>query len=921
MALLPSGAYAKSIQLKNAGAAKTMAVGSVFQIKTNQKASKLAYTTSKKSVADISKAGMIRAKKKGTATIQIKSGKTVKKMKLTVAKPTGYTISKTSGSYTSSVRTSIKAKKGYAVYYATGSKFTKQNVIRAGKTKEFEFTENKVLKLYPVKASEKMSAKKLKGVKDTAKGRADYQYTITASSEDPSIDGTATPQPDVSTAPAPTQGSPESAKPTDTTPTGMPLQSPPNGATDAPNGDQQTSAPSETAPGDNTVPGQSANPGESTAPGESAVPGESTNPGENASPAPVTTPGQSTDTGDDSASDYVEPAMPQYDDTDRLTSAKDGEQEVSIEIPKEAPSKKIETDTYTISKKNKLTIIAPGTYRICTAGTDAVDGLIEVDCSDESSDAVHLIFDGVNLTSSTNTAPDSDTGLVTVKKSVARAVITLAEGSVNTLLDTGATGIDKDDATSVTYTGGIVCKKTPLTINGKGKLDISTVNGNGIKATDTLKIVDATICVNGAGGTGDGSTPAGHNGISGKTGLFVKDAVLDVHSVGDAVKTTLDEKDVSQDATLSGLGNMTLDGGTYTLVSTDGDGVSAFRTLYLSPKEMSVTTMNAADSKESGSYKGVKAGVTICVPKDAGTIRIDTSATYHSTNAGWDSNDSYADDAFHCDGYIRIDGGVIEISAGDDAIHSDKGLTINGGAITISDCYEGLESGDITINGGTISLVSRDDGINVGGGNDAVSNPGNPFPGNGWFKDDDFGKGDSASTANYQVIINGGVLTIDAEGDGIDSNGNIFIRGGEVTVNGPTASMNGALDYDDRNCVCEISGGTLIAAGAVGMDVAPTNGSTQPAVNVRFSASQAANTYVVIKDSDGNTVLTAQPTKKFQSVVMSTGSMMLGNTYTVWYGSSLDSLVKDTEFTFTSVSVPTGSGSSGIGGGWRPGRR
>lgn len=121
---------------------------------------------------------------------------------------------------------------------------------------------------------------------------------------------------------------------------------------------------------------------------------------------------------------------------------------------------------------------------------------------------------------------------------------------------------------------------------------------------------------------------------------------------------------------------------------------------------------------------------------------------------------------------------------------------------------------------------------------------------------------------------------------------------------------------DSSDCVCEISGGTLIAAGAVGMDAAPTSGSSQPAVNVRLSSSQSAGTYVVLKDSSGNTVLTAQPSKTFQSVVMSCEALKLGSTYTVYYGKDLSSLTQGDSVTFTSASMSTGSSS---GGGWNPG--
>lgn len=119
-----------------------------------------------------------------------------------------------------------------------------------------------------------------------------------------------------------------------------------------------------------------------------------------------------------------------------------------------------------------------------------------------------------------------------------------------------------------------------------------------------------------------------------------------------------------------------------------------------------------------------------------------------------------------------------------------------------------------------------------------------------------------------------------------------------------------------KSKTCEISGGTLIASGAAGMDVAPTSGSSQPVVNVKFSSTQAAGTYVVLKDAQGNVVMTAQPTKKFQSIVMSCEALTLGSTYTVYYGSSLESLTEETSFTFSSVSMTTGSSSSG---GWNPG--
>lgn len=759
----------------------------------------------------------------------------------------GFTISKKAGTYENAVTVKVKAKKGYTVYYTTGKKLSKGKKIKAKKTKSFTFKKTSTLRIYAVKSSKKMTTKKLKAVKNKALGKYKYKIiakvtTAEASATEPTASGGGT------------AGDGTALATTSATATNVPSNTP------------------------DTTSGST--------------------PDITSHPVSVTTPDNSQYEGDDALADYVEPTRFLYDEEDLKVSTANA---TKIQMPTTATGSKVTMETYEISKKNKLTITAPGIYLIQSESGETTDGLIEVDYADENAaGSVHLILNGVNLTSTNNTAPSSDTGLITIKSNVTRAIITVADGSVNTLTDTGETGIDKDDSVSTTYTAGIVCKKTPLTINGSGSLSILSTNGNGIKCTEELKILNTTVKVGGP----DGAS-TGHNGITGKLGLAVKDADLTIHSNGDGLKTTLDETDVNEDPTLSELGNMEIEGGNFNIISENGDGISVYRTLYLNPAKLTVTTKNAAASREDSSYKGVKAGTTIFVPQTAGMIAVDTTATYSSSRASGDRNDAVADDALHCNGHIKIDGGTYELAAGDDAIHSDTGLVINGGDIRITTSYEGLESGDISINGGTIDVVARDDGLNAAGGNNGISSSG---PGD-WFS-----KGDSATSTNYQIIIRGGELTVDAEGDGIDSNGNIFFQGGTVIVNGPTSGGNGALDYGDgANYVCEISGGTLIAAGAVGMDVAPTKGSSQPAVNVKLSSQQSAGTYVVLKDSEGNTVLQAQPTKAFQSVVMSCEALKLGSSYTIYYGQNLNSLTQGDTVTFSSVSMTTGSSS---GGGW-----
>lgn len=157
------------------------------------------------------------------------------------------------------------------------------------------------------------------------------------------------------------------------------------------------------------------------------------------------------------------------------------------------------------------------------------------------------------------------------------------------------------------------------------------------------------------------------------------------------------------------------------------------------------------------------------------------------------------------------------------------------------------------------------------------------------------------------LVINGGIVHVNASGDGIDSNGTITINGGEIYVDGPTSGGDGALDYADT---CEINGGILVAAGSIGMATAPTSGSTQYSVNATFSTTYNGGTKVTVKDSSGNEVLTYTPAKNFQSFVFSTDKLKSGETYTIYAGDT-----QEGTFTVSDITTTVGNVSSGMGGG------
>ncbi|GLB67175.1 carbohydrate-binding domain-containing protein [Arthrobacter mangrovi] len=230
-------------------------------------------------------------------------------------------------------------------------------------------------------------------------------------------------------------------------------------------------------------------------------------------------------------------------------------------------------------------------------------------------------------------------------------------------------------------------------------------------------------------------------------------------------------------------------------------------------------------------------------------------------------------------GWLTVYGGELTASSGDDGLKAANLLTVNAGTVNITESVEGVEAQDIVINGGSVDVTSSDDGVNAAGGSTATTatqgGAGAPMGGPGG------GGGGSMEVGDYSVTVTGGDLTINAQGDGLDSNGNASITGGTVTVNGPTSDGNGALDVNGE---LTVDGGTLAAAGSAGMAGTPSDSSKQSGVQVTFGSAVSAGTLIQIVDADGNIVASFTPAKDTASLVYSSADITAGDTYTVYTG-------------------------------------
>ena len=265
-------------------------------------------------------------------------------------------------------------------------------------------------------------------------------------------------------------------------------------------------------------------------------------------------------------------------------------------------------------------------------------------------------------------------------------------------------------------------------------------------------------------------------------------------------------------------------------------------------------------------------------------------------NLSCDEDGIHAGNDDQQDGYVYIEGGDINISVGDDAIHAEGLLIITGGDIDVSKSCEGVEGDKILVTGGDIDVISSDDGFNAAGGSSGSGD-----------NHDGFGGGpgmdgvDMDADSDAYILITGGTININADGDGIDSNGCIGITGGSVYVLGSSDNGNGAMDYG----ICAaITGGEIVAVGGSGMAQGFGDESTQCSALVNFDEWVDAGETITLTDSDGKEVRSYRVDKKFNSVVISTSDMKQGETYTLTVG--------DQSSTFTLDDITYSEGSGGM---------
>lgn len=456
---------------------------------------------------------------------------------------------------------------------------------------------------------------------------------------------------------------------------------------------------------------------------------------------------------------------------------------------KEEESAVIKLENTTASCDSDAVQVSDGTVTITEEGTYILSGTLDdgmVIINADKTDKVQLVLDNADIRSETSAA-------IYVSQAD-KVFITMADESKNTVSNGGKfTAIDDNNIDAAIFS------KDDMTLNGSGSLTVNSPAGHGIVSKDDLVITGGTYHItsgsHGLSGKESVRIAEGNVEINSEEDGIHSDNADDAslgffYAVGGTYQIT------AKGDGISATGSLQIDGGTYS-VTTGGGSAGAVKEW----KEgwESFADSNASDSSEDKtSEKGMKASGNLTI--NGGTFSIDSSDDAIHSNSSLTVNGgafqiSTGDDGFHADNVLTITDGEIGISQSYEGIEGLK-IEISGGNITLVASDDGLNaaggndnSGEegfrgkdafdsnpdcsINISGGILKIDASGDGIdsngsiNISGGETYVSGPTNG--GNGAL---DYG---TEATATGGVLVAAGAADMAEAFGSASTQGAIFV--------------------------------------------------------------------------------------------------------------------------------------------------
>ena len=503
------------------------------------------------------------------------------------------------------------------------------------------------------------------------------------------------------------------------------------------------------------------------------------------------------------------------------------------------------TDGVTV-EDGTLTITKAGTYKL----SGEYQGQIKVETAD--SDAVRLVLDNANITNSSGAALNVVNADEVILYSASGTTNTISDGA-----DYTATGEDDPDA--------VVYSKADLTIAGEGTLKVNGNHEDGIHTSDGLVIASGTLEVN-----------AANTGIKGKDYVDILGGTINVTAQQDGIKSTND--------TDEGQGWTRLSNGTVTVNAGD-DGFKASRVVEISGGSL---TVEQSDEGIEAQYINVSGGdVNVTSADDGMNASLKTSDS-ESTDSSANTSDT-ADQQQNNQQQGSLPGGQQNGTSNQQqqgtgqpqppamSGTSQDGTSQNGASGTAQQQNNTQNQGNQNMGqppampGGNAQDGTSQNGTTGTGQQGMGQPPQGGMPGGG---------GGTFEVIDAAINVSGGHVTVNAEGDGIDSNGVTTLSGGTLIVNGPSQGGNAALD---TNGDLLLNGATVLSGSTADMFEAPSTNSTSGYLKLTNSSGFEQGSTVQVADSSGKVVANYKVTKSnVQLVLVSSSSIVKGQSYTVY---------------------------------------
>lgn len=382
-----------------------------------------------------------------------------------------------------------------------------------------------------------------------------------------------------------------------------------------------------------------------------------------------------------------------------------------------------------------------------------------------------------------------------------------------------------------------------LDIQGKGKLDVKSVNNNGIHTKDDLNVKNLSLQVD-----------CKDNALKGNDSVTIESGELVLISrLGDGIYTS--NSNFSSKGKQRG--NVTISGGDV-LIYAACNGIASEYDTVINESTATVDLQIFTDKYSKFSETTASASLTSIARNDRGPggpggpgggfggpggmtegnpdkgdystkgIRANNCV---NISTGKVTISSY-DDSIHARGDVALEnggsslgnvyiaGGNLALRTNDDAIHADRAIRIAGGNIYVVNSHEGIEGNTVEISGGNISVISSEDGIN------------------------------GAADAGSAITISGGKLYVYAGGDGVDSNsktsyaGILFSGGTSVIIS--TGQADSSIDTERGY---KYTGGYVVAIGrSGGMSNESTNCSGFSSIGTSKNVSLQKDGYLTVTD-------------------------------------------------------------------------